>query len=175
MPILNWIWVFLFYYIVELCSNGLRGEVRQSLLLFDCFITEFERNTYCGAYKLEIISLKFKIFSSERHIRQNLQKQWKGLTWNAVFSQLPTWACEFELESHPEHTTSTCYFQLTSPVHPPKRFAYSFKQNNLIEQAVQEVPIITNCHTTRLLAKSKVRFFSVLFPFSLFFPSSHPF
>ncbi|OPJ72368.1 prolyl endopeptidase-like isoform B [Patagioenas fasciata monilis] len=69
--------------------------------------------------------------------------------------KLPTWACEFELESHPEHTTSTCYFQLTSPVHPPKRFAYSFKQNNLIEQAVQEVPIITNCHTTRLLAKSK--------------------
>ncbi|XP_026701481.1 prolyl endopeptidase-like isoform X7 [Athene cunicularia] len=69
--------------------------------------------------------------------------------------KLPTWACEFELESHPEHTTSTCYFQLTSPVHPPKRFAYSFKGNNLIEQAVQEVPIITNCHTTRLLAKSK--------------------
>uniref|UniRef100_A0A672UM94 Prolyl endopeptidase n=1 Tax=Strigops habroptila TaxID=2489341 RepID=A0A672UM94_STRHB len=67
--------------------------------------------------------------------------------------KLPTWACEFELESHPEHTTSTCYFQLTSPVHPPKRFAYSFKENNLIEQAVQEVPIITNCHTTRLLAK----------------------
>ncbi|XP_068014970.1 prolyl endopeptidase-like isoform X2 [Melanerpes formicivorus] len=69
--------------------------------------------------------------------------------------ELPTWACEFELESHPEHTTSTCYFQLTSPVHPPKRFAYSFKENNLIEQAVQEVPIIMNCHTTRLLAKSK--------------------
>ncbi|NXO51541.1 PPCEL protein, partial [Aramus guarauna] len=69
--------------------------------------------------------------------------------------KLPTWACEFEVESHPEHTTSTCYFQLTSPVHPPKRFAYSFKENNLIEQAVQEVPIITNCHTTRLLAKSK--------------------
>ncbi|XP_027759380.1 prolyl endopeptidase-like [Empidonax traillii] len=69
--------------------------------------------------------------------------------------KLPTWACEFELESHPEHTTSTCYFQLSSPVHPPKRFAYSFKENNLIEQAVQEVPIITNCHTTRLLAKSK--------------------
>ncbi|XP_071595566.1 prolyl endopeptidase-like isoform X3 [Heliangelus exortis] len=69
--------------------------------------------------------------------------------------KLPTWACEFELESHPEHTTSTCYFQLTSPVHPPKRFAYSFKENNLIEQAMQEVPIITNCHTTRLLAKSK--------------------
>ncbi|XP_040984221.1 prolyl endopeptidase-like isoform X9 [Aquila chrysaetos chrysaetos] len=69
--------------------------------------------------------------------------------------ELPTWACEFELESHPEHTTSTCYFQLTSPVHPPKCFAYSFKENNLIEQAVQEVPIITNCHTTRLLAKSK--------------------
>ncbi|KAM9564820.1 prolyl endopeptidase-like isoform 7-T8 [Guaruba guarouba] len=69
--------------------------------------------------------------------------------------KLPTWACEFELESQPEHTTSTCYFQLTSPVHPPKRFAYSFKENNLIEQAVQEVPIITNCHTTRLLAKSK--------------------
>ncbi|NXU09454.1 PPCEL protein, partial [Pardalotus punctatus] len=69
--------------------------------------------------------------------------------------KLPTWACEFELESHPEHTSSTCYFQLSSPVHPPKRFAYSFKENNLIEQAVQEVPIITNCHTTRLLAKSK--------------------
>ncbi|NXX10640.1 PPCEL protein, partial [Podargus strigoides] len=69
--------------------------------------------------------------------------------------KLPTWACEFELESHPEHTTSTCYFHLTSPVHPPKRFAYSFKENNLIEQAVQEVPIKTNCHTTRLLAKSK--------------------
>ncbi|XP_032909586.1 prolyl endopeptidase-like isoform X6 [Catharus ustulatus] len=69
--------------------------------------------------------------------------------------KLPTWACEFELESHPEFTTSTCYFQLSSPVHPPKRFAYSFKENNLIEQAVQEVPIITNCHTTRLLAKSK--------------------
>ncbi|KAM9609277.1 prolyl endopeptidase-like isoform 3-T3 [Morphnus guianensis] len=69
--------------------------------------------------------------------------------------ELPTWACEFELESHPEHTTSTCYFQLNSPVHPPKCFAYSFKENNLIEQAAQEVPIITNCHTTRLLAKSK--------------------
>ncbi|XP_064014458.1 prolyl endopeptidase-like isoform X3 [Pogoniulus pusillus] len=69
--------------------------------------------------------------------------------------KLPTWACEFELESHLECTTSTCYFQLTSPVHPPKRFAYSFKENNLIEQAVQEVPITTNCHTTRLLAKSK--------------------
>ncbi|XP_009955039.1 PREDICTED: prolyl endopeptidase-like [Leptosomus discolor] len=69
--------------------------------------------------------------------------------------KLPTWACEFELESQPEHTTSTCYFQLSSPVHPPKLFAYSFKENNLIEQAVQEVPIITNCHTTRLLAKSK--------------------
>ncbi|KFP33244.1 Prolyl endopeptidase-like, partial [Colius striatus] len=69
--------------------------------------------------------------------------------------KLPTWASEFELESHPEHTSSTCYFQLTSPVHPPQRFAYSFKENNLIEQAVQEVPIITNCHTTRLLAKSK--------------------
>ncbi|NXO34963.1 PPCEL protein, partial [Locustella ochotensis] len=69
--------------------------------------------------------------------------------------KLPPWACEFELESHPEHNTSTCYFQLSSPIHPPKRFAYSFKENNLIEQAVQEVPIITNCHTTRLLAKSK--------------------
>ncbi|XP_053920224.1 prolyl endopeptidase-like isoform X2 [Cuculus canorus] len=69
--------------------------------------------------------------------------------------KLPTWACEFELESHPEHTSSTCYFQLTSPVHPPKHFAYSFKENNLIEQAVQEVPIITNYHTTRLLAKSE--------------------
>ncbi|KFW01097.1 Prolyl endopeptidase-like, partial [Eurypyga helias] len=69
--------------------------------------------------------------------------------------KLPAWACEFELESHPEHTTSTCYFQLTSPVHPPKRFAYSFKENNLIERAVQEVPIITNCHAIRLLAKSK--------------------
>ncbi|NXA46055.1 PPCEL protein, partial [Nothocercus julius] len=69
--------------------------------------------------------------------------------------KLPTWACAFELESHPEYTTSTCYFQLTSPVHPPKRFAYSFKENNLIEQAEQEVPIIKNCHTTRLLAKSK--------------------
>ncbi|NXC48620.1 PPCEL protein, partial [Penelope pileata] len=69
--------------------------------------------------------------------------------------KLPTWACAFELESHPEHTSSTCYFQLTSPVHPPRRFAYSFKENNLIEQAAQEVPIIANCHTTRLLAKSK--------------------
>ncbi|XP_025902034.1 prolyl endopeptidase-like isoform X2 [Nothoprocta perdicaria] len=69
--------------------------------------------------------------------------------------KLPTWACAFELESHPEHSTSTCYFQLTSPVQPPKRFAYSFKANNLIEQAEQEVPIIKNCHTTRLLAKSK--------------------
>ncbi|XP_009071253.1 PREDICTED: prolyl endopeptidase-like [Acanthisitta chloris] len=69
--------------------------------------------------------------------------------------KLPTWACEFELESHPEPTTSSCYFQLSSPVHPPKRFAYSFKENNLIEQAVEEVPISTNCHTTRLLAKSK--------------------
>ncbi|NXF97547.1 PPCEL protein, partial [Eubucco bourcierii] len=69
--------------------------------------------------------------------------------------KLPTWACNFELESHLERSTSTCYFQLTSPVHPPKRFAYSFKENNLIEQAVQEVPITTNCHTTRLLAKSK--------------------
>lgn len=92
-----------------------------------------------------------------------------------MFSQLPTWACEFELESHPEHTTSTCYFQLSSPVHPPKRFAYSFKENNLIEQAVQEVPIITNCHTTRLLAKSKVRFFS-LFSHSFYsFLPPHPF
>lgn len=92
-----------------------------------------------------------------------------------MFSQLPTWACEFELESQPEHTTSTCYFQLTSPVHPPQRFAYSFKENNLIEQAVQEVPIITNCHTTRLLAKSKVRIFQ---SFSHSFYSSlppHPF
>ncbi|XP_069708743.1 prolyl endopeptidase-like isoform X2 [Phaenicophaeus curvirostris] len=69
--------------------------------------------------------------------------------------KLPMWACEFELESRPEHTTSTCYFQLTSPVHPPKCFAYSFKENNLIEQAVQEVPIIMNYHTTRLLAKSE--------------------
>ncbi|NXX89730.1 PPCEL protein, partial [Centropus bengalensis] len=69
--------------------------------------------------------------------------------------KLPAWACEFELESHPKHTTGTCYFQLTSPVQPPKRFAYSFKENNLIEQAVQEVPIIANYHTTRLLAKSK--------------------
>lgn len=69
--------------------------------------------------------------------------------------QLPTWACAFELESHPEHASSTCYFQLTSPVHPPRRFAYSFKENNLIEQAAEEVPIIMNCHTTRLLAKSK--------------------
>ncbi|NXN92569.1 PPCEL protein, partial [Rhinopomastus cyanomelas] len=69
--------------------------------------------------------------------------------------KLPAWACEFELESHPEHTSSTCYFQLSSPAHPPKRFAYSFKENNLIEQAVQEVPIMMNCHTTRLLAKSK--------------------
>ncbi|OXB77946.1 UNVERIFIED_CONTAM: hypothetical protein H355_003169 [Colinus virginianus] len=69
--------------------------------------------------------------------------------------QLPAWACAFELESHPEHASSTCYFQLTSPVHPPRRFAYSFKENNLIEQAAEEVPIIVNCHTTRLLAKSK--------------------
>ncbi|NWU89491.1 PPCEL protein, partial [Upupa epops] len=69
--------------------------------------------------------------------------------------KLPAWACEFELESLPEHTSNTCYFQLSSPAHPPKRFAYSFKENNLIEQAVQEVPIIMNCHTTRLLAKSK--------------------
>ncbi|XP_072188227.1 prolyl endopeptidase-like isoform X3 [Excalfactoria chinensis] len=68
---------------------------------------------------------------------------------------LPTWACAFELEPHPEHASSTCYFQLTSPVHPPRRFAYSFKENNLIEQAAEEVPIIMNCHTTRLLAKSK--------------------
>lgn len=91
-----------------------------------------------------------------------------------MFSQLPTWACEFELKSHPEFTTSTCYFQLSSPVHPPKRFAYSFKENNLIEQAVQEVPIITNCHTTRLLAKSKVRFFSLFpIPFILSFLPTH--
>lgn len=141
---------------------------------FDCFISEFKRNTDCSTYKWKITSLIFKIFSSEGHTRQNLQKQCKGLTWNAVFSQLPTWACEFELESHPEHTTSTCYFQLTSPVHPPKRFAYSFKENNLIEQAVQEVPIITNCHTTRLLAKSKVRFFSPFpIPFILLFLPTH--
>ncbi|NXY89319.1 PPCEL protein, partial [Alcedo cyanopectus] len=69
--------------------------------------------------------------------------------------KLPTWACEFELEPHPNPSTSTCYFQLTSPVHPPQPFAYSFEENNLIEQAVQEVPITLNCHTTRLLAKSK--------------------
>ncbi|KAL2306038.1 hypothetical protein Nmel_003939 [Mimus melanotis] len=83
--------------------------------------------------------------------------------------KLPTWACEFELESHPELTTSTCYFQLSSPVQPPKRFAYSFKENNLIEQAVQEVPIITNCHTTRLLAKSKIFAMSLIVKLLLLF------
>uniref|UniRef100_A0A8D0GLA9 Prolyl endopeptidase n=1 Tax=Sphenodon punctatus TaxID=8508 RepID=A0A8D0GLA9_SPHPU len=69
--------------------------------------------------------------------------------------KLPAWACAFESEPHPEYTTSTCYFRLTSPIQPPIRFAYSLVENNLVEQAEQEVPITMNCCTVRLEAKSK--------------------
>ncbi|XP_006014802.2 prolyl endopeptidase-like isoform X1 [Alligator sinensis] len=69
--------------------------------------------------------------------------------------ELPAWACAFELEPHPEYNTSACYFQLASPVQPPKRFAYSLVENHLIEQVEQEVPITLNCHTVHLTAKSK--------------------
>ncbi|XP_019404919.1 PREDICTED: prolyl endopeptidase-like isoform X5 [Crocodylus porosus] len=69
--------------------------------------------------------------------------------------ELPAWACAFELEPHPEYNTSTCYFQLASPVQPPKHFAYSLVENHLIEQVEQEVPITLNCHTVHLTAKSK--------------------
>ncbi|XP_062980049.1 prolyl endopeptidase-like isoform X2 [Elgaria multicarinata webbii] len=69
--------------------------------------------------------------------------------------KLPDWACSFELEPHPEYTTSTFYFWLISPVQPPVRFAYSLTENNLIEHTEQEVPITANCHTVRLEAKSK--------------------
>lgn len=177
MPILNWVLISIYFSVLShywILSSSLKWKVYESLPLSDCSITECKRNTACVTYKLQIISLLFKIFSSEGHTRQNLEKQRKGLTWNALFSQLPTWACAFELESHPEHASSTCYFQLTSPVHPPRRFAYSFKENNLIEQAAEEVPIIMNCHTTRLLAKSKVRFFSPFpIPFILPFLPTH--
>ncbi|KAJ6666958.1 hypothetical protein lerEdw1_018960, partial [Lerista edwardsae] len=71
------------------------------------------------------------------------------------FFQLPAWACSLELEPQPEHTSSTCYFWLSSPVQPPICFEYSLAENNLIEHTEQEVPITVNCHTVRLEAKSK--------------------
>ncbi|XP_067421178.1 prolyl endopeptidase-like isoform X2 [Emydura macquarii macquarii] len=80
--------------------------------------------------------------------------------------KLPAWACAFESESHPEYNASTCYFQLISPVQPPKRFAYSLVENHLIEQAEQEVPITINCHTVRLEAKSKDE---ILVPITVFY------
>ncbi|XP_053167944.1 prolyl endopeptidase-like isoform X2 [Hemicordylus capensis] len=69
--------------------------------------------------------------------------------------KLPAWACSLELEPHPEHTTSTCYFWLGSPVQPPRRFAYSLVENKLTKHTEQEVPITMNCHTVHLEAKSK--------------------
>ncbi|NWW76735.1 PPCEL protein, partial [Climacteris rufus] len=129
---------------------------------YKAILTDYCKENWQLVYALEKKTklVDFEMFSNEcimflknaGHLYLNVI----SLVSHSVQSiKLPTWACEFELESHPEHTSSTCYFQLSSPVHPPKRFAYSFKENNLIEQAVQEVPIITNCHTTRLLAKSK--------------------
>uniref|UniRef100_A0A8C8S4Q9 Prolyl endopeptidase n=1 Tax=Pelusios castaneus TaxID=367368 RepID=A0A8C8S4Q9_9SAUR len=80
--------------------------------------------------------------------------------------KLPAWACAFESEPHPANNASTCYFKLTSPVQPPKRFAYSLVENHLLEQAEQEVPITINCHTVRLEAKSKDE---ILVPITVFY------
>ncbi|XP_074845730.1 prolyl endopeptidase-like isoform X2 [Carettochelys insculpta] len=77
--------------------------------------------------------------------------------------KLPAWACGFESEPHPEYNASTCYFQLTSPVQPPKRFAYSLVENHLAEEAA---PITINCHTLRLKAKSKDE---ILVPITVFY------
>ncbi|XP_048698953.2 prolyl endopeptidase-like isoform X4 [Caretta caretta] len=77
--------------------------------------------------------------------------------------KLPAWACAFESEPHPEYNASTCYFQLTSPVQPPKRFAYTLAENHLVEQ---EAPITINCHTVRLEAKSKDE---ILVPITVFY------
>ncbi|XP_015277491.1 PREDICTED: prolyl endopeptidase-like [Gekko japonicus] len=79
-----------------------------------------------------------------------------SLVSNSIHSvKLPAWACSFELEPHPEYTTSTCYFWLSSPVQPPIRFAYSLVENKLIELTEQEVSIAVNCHAVHLEAKSK--------------------
>ncbi|XP_060610375.2 prolyl endopeptidase-like isoform X1 [Anolis sagrei] len=79
-----------------------------------------------------------------------------SLVSNSIYRiKLPAWACSFELEPRPEHTTSTCCFWLISPVQPPVRFAYSLADNSLVEHTTQEAPITVNCHTIRLEAKSK--------------------
>uniref|UniRef100_A0A8C0H4N1 Prolyl endopeptidase n=2 Tax=Chelonoidis abingdonii TaxID=106734 RepID=A0A8C0H4N1_CHEAB len=77
--------------------------------------------------------------------------------------KLPAWACAFESESHPEYNASTCYFQLTSPVQPPKCFAYKLVENHLVEQ---EAPITINCHIVRLEAKSQDE---ILVPITVFY------
>ncbi|XP_030413534.1 prolyl endopeptidase-like isoform X1 [Gopherus evgoodei] len=77
--------------------------------------------------------------------------------------KLPAWACAFESEPHPEYNASTCYFQLTSPVQPPKRFAYKLVENHLVEQ---EAPITINCHIVRLEAKSQDE---ILVPITVFY------
>ncbi|XP_042313844.1 prolyl endopeptidase-like isoform X3 [Sceloporus undulatus] len=89
---------------------------------------------FCGQLYLDIISL---VSNSVHRIK------------------LPAWACSFELEPHPEYTTSTCCFWLLSPVQPPVCFAYSLVENKIVEHTAQEVPITVNCHTIRLEAKSK--------------------
>ncbi|XP_048338875.1 prolyl endopeptidase-like isoform X2 [Sphaerodactylus townsendi] len=76
-----------------------------------------------------------------------------SLVPNSIHSvKLPAWACSLELEPHPENTSSTCYFWLSSPVQPPRRFAYSLAENKLTEQ---EVPIAVDFHAVHLEAKSK--------------------
>lgn len=102
----------------------------------------------------KLIKLEAQILSSER--RHGIQRL-LVITDLGYFFQLPAWACSLELEPQPEHTSSTCYFWLSSPVQPPICFEYSLVENSLIEHTEQEVPITVNCHTVRLEAKSKVR------------------
>nr|XP_020856900.1 prolyl endopeptidase-like isoform X3 [Phascolarctos cinereus] len=70
--------------------------------------------------------------------------------------KLPTWACACQLDPQPQDSGSdACSFQLSSPVHPPRRFLYMLGKGSLYEQAEQEEPIVTDCHMARLEAKSK--------------------
>uniref|UniRef100_A0A8D0DZA4 Prolyl endopeptidase n=1 Tax=Salvator merianae TaxID=96440 RepID=A0A8D0DZA4_SALMN len=79
-----------------------------------------------------------------------------SLVSNSVHStKLPAWACSFELEPHPDYTSSTFYFWLVSPIQPPIRFAYSLTKNRFLEHSESEVPVAMNGHTIRLEARSK--------------------
>ncbi|XP_072845530.2 prolyl endopeptidase-like isoform X1 [Pogona vitticeps] len=120
---------------------------------------------FCGHLYLDIISLPSNSVHSvkETMVYSSVERRGEikvlgstNVCWiSSTHSQLPAWACSFELDPHPEYTSDICYFWLASPIQPQVRFAYSLVENRVIEHIEQEAPITMNCHTIRLEAKSK--------------------